>query len=252
MKQGDGYEVKRANRSIWAIIPVKSLYQGKSRLSGVLSGEQRAALIGQFLRRTLETLNQVDGVDHILVVSSDAAVLDIAREYHAAALDEGEPCGLNQAVHRAVQSAAGDADAALILPSDLPFVQLEDIQDLIQLYQAEEAVAPTGRFTGVICADAKRDGTNALLIQLPASFKFQYGVASFQRHQDEAARVGGSLSLIHAPRMEFDLDTEEDWREYQHLANNLISSAVSAAPSPSRDSRQAEFLARTVAGDAGI
>ncbi len=214
--------------------------------------EQRAALIWQFLHHTLATLRQVDEIDQILVISSDAAVLDAAREHHALALDEGVPCGLNQAVSRAVQEASvNHAGAALILPADLPFMQLEDIEKLIQGYRARQAAAPVRQFAGAICTDAKQEGTNALLVQLPTQFNFQYGMQSFHRHQNEAARLGGSLHLIHALRLEFDLDTEEDWREYQHLGNNLLSSTVSMPSEPSRDSRQPEPLAKITARETG-
>ncbi len=66
--------------SLWAIVPVKPLRRGKSRLSEILSEEERAKLNHQLFIRTIEILKQVDAVSEILVVSRDSDVLTEARE----------------------------------------------------------------------------------------------------------------------------------------------------------------------------
>jgi 2-phospho-L-lactate guanylyltransferase (CobY/MobA/RfbA family) len=214
--------------SIWAVIPVKFLYQSKSRLARVLSAGQRAELTGQLLRRTLAVLAQSPAIDQLLVVSNDAAVLEIAAQYSAATLREGPKPGLNSAITQAVQVAtAHQATAALILPADLPFIQSEDIAMMVEA--AETAAAdtsywgngyvyagrPTERPLMVICPDHKDDGTNALLLNLPSSFTFHYGVSSFNRHLQKAEQLGLACQVVHAPGLKFDLDTEEDWLTYQ-------------------------------------
>ena len=61
----------------WAIIPVKPLRDGKSRLAHLLSSNERAELTTNMLRRTLEVLNDVTDVFRTLVVSRDPAVLKL-------------------------------------------------------------------------------------------------------------------------------------------------------------------------------
>ncbi len=106
----------------WAIIPVKYLRDSKQRLSHLMSDDERAALIAEFLDKLLATLQQVEEIDRVLVVTSDPAVDALARRHEAAVLREAEPAGLNTAVERGVTEAEqGGATAVLILPADLPF-----------------------------------------------------------------------------------------------------------------------------------
>ncbi len=201
--------------SIWAIVPVKSLREGKSRLAHILSEDQRADLVICFLRHHLDVLSQVASLDHILVVSSDATVLATARQQGAAILDEGRVQGLNRATRRAVERAtANQATAALILPVDLPLIQVEDVDLMIQ---SQPTGADSGRPLMAICPDTRRKGTNALFLSLPTHFTFHFGVGSFQRHLHEAARLGLISRIVHAPRLELDIDLEDDWSQYQHM-----------------------------------
>jgi 2-phospho-L-lactate guanylyltransferase len=78
--------------TIWAIVPVKPLRLGKSRLSGVLSDDERAVLNRMFLEQTLDILRTIPRVTQTLVVSRDPAALAIAREYGArTVLEDGTP-----------------------------------------------------------------------------------------------------------------------------------------------------------------
>lgn len=205
---------------IWAIIPVKAGHESKGRLAHLLSAEERAELIHGFLRRTLALLNQVPAVERTLVVSHDPAVLALAGHYGASTLfEEGVP-GLNTAVTQAVGVArAGQATAALILPADLPFIQIEDVAMMLTAggavngHEHNGGCGRPGRM--VICPDSDNQGTNALLVSLPADFVFQYGPGSFQRHCQEALRLGFSRQVVRSPGLTFDLDTEADWRIYR-------------------------------------
>jgi 2-phospho-L-lactate guanylyltransferase (CobY/MobA/RfbA family) len=50
----------------------------------------------------------------------------------------------------------------------------------------------------------------------PTQFTYRYGLGSFRSHIQEATRLGLDVHIIHAPGLRFDLDTEEDWQQYQH------------------------------------
>lgn len=193
----------------WAIIPVKPLHDSKRRLARLLSAEERAGLIHHFLDDLLATLALSPRVDHILVISGDPAVMALAEAYGAELLIEATPVGLNAAVSWGVaHAAAGGATAALVLPADLPFARVADIEQMLRPLTTESRrlVALTGNETGT--------GTNALLLAPPGDFEFHYGPDSLRAHLDEARARGRPAYLVDAPGLRFDLDTEADWRVY--------------------------------------
>jgi len=86
---------------LWAIVPVKPLRRGKSRLSPVLSEDERTALNQTLLTNTLKILSSVQQIDRIMVVSRDPAALTLARDFGArTVLENGNP-ELNTALRRA-------------------------------------------------------------------------------------------------------------------------------------------------------
>lgn len=208
---------------IWAIVPVKPLRDSKSRLSHILSEDERAALTRGILGHTLKVLGDVKEIFRTLVVSRDPAVLKVARQYGASTFSESDRQDLNVALTRATHIAvAQQANSVLILPSDLPFLTPEDVEMMIT---GVEMNNPNGNGNGyhiqnrgiTICADHNGEGTNALLLSPPTGFTFRYGPHSFARHLEEAERLGMARRKIHAPGIKFDLDTEEDWETYKAL-----------------------------------
>lgn len=208
--------------NVWAIIPVKPPAESKSRLAHLLSAAARADLICGFLQNTLGELQQVAGITQILVVSSDPQVWAIARRNGVVILEEERPFTLNSAVTQATgYAAAHTADAALILPADLPFLQASDVQRLLDRLVTN----PPGL---VIAGDERAEGTNALLIAPPTGFVFHYGPGSFQKHLQEARHGHRASHIVHSPGLQFDLDTETDWQFYQR-ARSQIPSATGCA-----------------------
>src|SRR5689334_18739660 len=117
---------------VWAIVPVKPFGHAKSRLAAVLSPEARAGLSREFFAHALGVLAAVPEVERVIVISQDAAALQLAREQGALALAEDGAPDLNRALARATEAAvAGGAAAILILPTDLPLMSVEDVRDLI-------------------------------------------------------------------------------------------------------------------------
>ncbi len=142
--------------AFWAIIPVKPLRRGKSRLSSVLSLEARTALNHYLLSNTLEMLASVSEIEYSLVVSRDPEALTIAREYGARTVQEQGSPQLNIALTRATMVAISHSvQGVLIVPADLPLITVEDIHEVLK-----RAVNPP---VVVITPDRHRQGTNALL-----------------------------------------------------------------------------------------
>ena len=109
--------------TLWAIVPVKPLRRGKSRLAGTLNEDERTQLNRALLQHSLETLSGVPGVNEVLVVSRDPNALAIAREHGARTVQEDGTPHLNTALKRATVVAQVYAtQGVLILPADLPLI----------------------------------------------------------------------------------------------------------------------------------
>ena len=82
----------------FALVPVKALAWGKTRLSRLLSESARHAVSRAMLTDVLTCLQKSSSVDKIVVVSSDATLLALAEAFGAFVVDEEQPRGLNGAV----------------------------------------------------------------------------------------------------------------------------------------------------------
>jgi 2-phospho-L-lactate guanylyltransferase len=189
--------------SIWAIVPVKPLRRGKSRLAGMLTEDQRTRLNRCLLEHVLTTLNEVSEIEHTLVVSRDPAALALTREMGGrTVLEDGAP-QFNIAIQRATMVAkAHGAHAVLILPADLPLINAPDIRQLLKRGKTSPVV--------VIAPDRREDGTNGLFVNPAGLIEYGYGPGSFLRHSERAQQAGAQLEIIRSPVLGLDLDLPED------------------------------------------
>ena len=189
--------------TLWAIIPVKPLRRGKSRLSGVLSPEARTALNHYLLSNTLEILESVPEIEYTLVVSRDPEALTIAREYGARTVQEQGSPQLNIALTRATLVALSHSvQGVLIVPADLPLLSADDIHAVIKRASNPPVV--------VITPDRHHQGTNALLISPPGLIQYEYGSGSYQKHCLQAVKAGARLEICERSSVALDIDFPED------------------------------------------
>jgi len=187
----------------WAIVPVKPLRRAKSRLAGVLTDEERAALSQRLMHHTLNVLNQVPEIERTLVVSRDTHALALARQQGARTLTERGTPELNQALVRATLVAKEyGASGVLVLPADLPLLKIEDVHTLIEAAHDPPVV--------VLVPDRHGKGTNALLVRPSGLLEYDFGPDSFQRHQERAEALGARLEIRSIPSLGLDLDLPED------------------------------------------
>ena len=119
--------------TLWAIVPVKPLRVGKSRLSGVLSQDERADLNRRLLDHTLDTLTAIPEIEQVLVISRDPAALSLAREHGARTVQENGAPKLNIALARAtVVVKKYNIRGVLIVPADLPLLTPQDVQFMLE------------------------------------------------------------------------------------------------------------------------
>ncbi len=189
--------------TLWAIVPVKPLRTAKSRLSAVLTKDEREILSQQMLINTLDLLREVKEIERTLVVSRDTKALSIARKHGARTVTENGAPELNNALARAtVVAQQYDISGVLVIPADLPLMRVDDVEKLI------------GRATDppvvVIAPDRHGRGTNALLSSPPGLIEYDFGTDSFERHVARAKAAGVRLVVCENPSIGLDVDLPED------------------------------------------
>ena len=204
--------VSNRKYDIVAIIPMKPLAEGKSRLARTLSPEERASISFGMLRRVLLALTGAS-VDPIWVVGGDERVKNLARN-EGGIWHEEMGRGLNDTLGKAIELAFRRGKSALYIAGDLPFVKPSDIHSFIQ------ASRGAGNVT---LAPARRDGgTNAMLIPHGVGFKPELGRRSFSKHLSQAAKLETSVAIAYSPGLGLDLDLVDDLESYQHMEPGLI------------------------------
>lgn len=189
--------------TLWAIVPVKPLRRGKSRLSDVLTEDERADLNRRLLAHTLDTLKSIREIEHVLVISRDPAALALSREHGARTVQEDGAPHLNVALARATVVAQNYATrGVLIIPADLPLITPEDVRLMLERVKEPPVV--------VVAPDRRRQGTNALLVCPAGLIEYDFGPGSFQRHCERARAVGARLEILELPSLALDMDLPED------------------------------------------
>jgi 2-phospho-L-lactate guanylyltransferase len=189
--------------ALWAIVPVKPLRRGKSRLAPVLSEDDRAELNQRLLLRTVDLLKKLPEIVDVLVVSRDPEALAMARDHGARTLQEDGKPHLNEALERAtVVARSYNADSVLVLPADLPQLSAEDVAAMLEAGREAPVV--------VIAPDHHHEGTNALFMNPAGIIDYDFGPGSFERHCDRAHKAGVVLKILELHTLARDVDVPED------------------------------------------
>ena len=187
----------------WAIVPVKPLLLGKSRLASVVPPTSRAIINRIMLERTLTVLRSTEAIAEILVISRDPEVLAIAREFQAKTLLEQSGSQLNPALERATAVVASyKPKGLLIIPADLPLLEVDDVLSIIFAVDSSPAV--------VLAPDRHEQGTNALFAIPPGKIPYLFGPNSFYEHRRVAQERGIDPIVVRRQALELDLDLPED------------------------------------------
>ncbi len=196
--------------SVWAIVPVKPLNRAKSRLAPVLPADVRERLATEMLSHTVAALERSGSVSGILVISRDNRALVIARKYGARTVQESGTPALSASLERATRMIASwNAQAALVLPADLPLLAEDDLRALIDLGRYHQSL--------VLTPDRHGQGTNALFMRPPDLLPAQLGNGSFHHFVAAGEAMGATVHVFRSERMMLDLDTPDDLQLYLNL-----------------------------------
>jgi 2-phospho-L-lactate guanylyltransferase len=190
---------------IFAILPVKSPHNAKQRLAGFLDVEQREMLARILYRQTLAALCQAEGIDRVVVATSDIEIADHARRSGALVFEENEQVShsvsADAACFRAMEMGAS---TVLLVPIDVPTVTPADFSHLAAAARPGLIVVPSSDGTG----------TNALVRTPPDCIESRFGPGSFRAHLDQALSRGIRADMLRLPGLMFDIDTPEDVTEF--------------------------------------
>jgi 2-phospho-L-lactate guanylyltransferase len=186
---------------IWAVVPVKCLTDSKQRLKGVLTSTERAELMGAMVRDVLTALQDVAGLDGVLVATRSAEVSGIASQFGAEVFVESVRCDQSQAVTEANRHLIDRyrAQASLMVPGDVPLITADDVNDLIALHENVTLVP-----------DSAGKGTNALMTSPPNAISLHFGKGSLRLHVDSARAAGLSPLVLVNEHFARDIDSPAD------------------------------------------
>ncbi|MGA2881501.1 MAG: 2-phospho-L-lactate guanylyltransferase [Bryobacteraceae bacterium] len=189
---------------IFAILPVKNPQNAKQRLTGFLAVEQRETLARMLYRQTLAALCRAEGIDRVVVATSDIEIADHARQSGALVFEENEQISHSASADAAcLRAMEMGASTVLLVPIDVPTVTPADFTRLAASARPGLIVVPSSDGTG----------TNALVRTPPDCIESRFGPGSCRAHLDQALSKGLSADVLRLPGLMFDIDTPEDVAE---------------------------------------
>jgi 2-phospho-L-lactate/phosphoenolpyruvate guanylyltransferase len=193
----------------WAVIPAKRFARAKTRLRSVLDGPRRSVLAREMFEDVMDACAECGELMGSLVATDGDDVAALGASRGAQVLrDTGESSrSLSSVIDHALAAiAVRGATHALVVMADLPWLRGQDVRELLaQLRRADLVLAP----------DRSRRGTSALGVRLnllKLGLRTRFGHPdSLQRHVEEANRLHATRTIVHNPRVAFDIDAPDDF-----------------------------------------
>ena len=194
------------------LIAAKQLAFAKTRLTPALPvAAERAALAEAMFRDVLSAALSARMPAMVAVVTSDAALIALARAGGAVVFDEQYPRGLNVAVRlgTGLLLERGATTICTVL-SDIPLVTGEDID---ASFKAMPAKGP-----GVVLVPSSDlSGTNMLTRMPPDVIPTRFGRMSLSRHVDDCRTREVPCEVVRMARPAIDLDVPADLIEFVRM-----------------------------------
>lgn len=197
---------------IAAVIPMKSLHSAKSRLSNILTAQQRKNLAMYLLDATIKEIKKSCIISEIIIVSNDKAVKNYSCLNNLKYIKDSEE-GVNKAVILADNYCIDNGiNANIVIPHDLPFISAKEIDEICTISNKHHKCI-------IICPSKRFDGTNILFRKPPDVIKTHYDDNSYMNHLKEAYKFKIPIESLDIVKLRFDLDTKEDLLELFPLEN---------------------------------
>lgn len=172
-----------------AVIPYKKA-SAKSRLSSVLTREEREEFVELMLNQVIDTLKKA-GVETIDVLSPSKYGLENMTKANVV-LDKND---LNEALNWYLGQAG---EPVMIVMADLPLLSPDHIKGI------------TSTKEDVCIVPGKGGGTNVLFIKNPSGYRVRYYGSSFLTHCSIAEKAGQDVEIYDSFLAGTDIDEPED------------------------------------------
>jgi len=183
------------------VVPVKAQGPAKQRLAPIFDPLERARLARAMAEDVLRIVSQLRRVGRF-VVSDDLDVLELARSLGIEPIEDRAMQGQSAAVRQGFAAAwERGFRAALMIPGDVPGVDLVELQELCQFRPELEVV---------IVPDREGRGTNGLRLLPPHAIALRFGERSLALHHTEAIQNQRSYAIHAVPSLACDLDRPGD------------------------------------------
>ena len=191
----------------WAIIPIKPLHQGKSRLSGIIDHKARIKFNRKLLAHTLKVVSSCKRISGVIVVTKDTTLHAIVKTPNIKLFIEDGKSDLNKAINFGVTKAIeNNADSILVIPCDLPLLNKAEIGKIIRISSSDRCL--------VIVPDRHFQGTNLLFIKPALKDIYCFGENSFEKHKEMGKRLGLDVKVYDSKNLCLDIDLPEDLQYY--------------------------------------
>jgi 2-phospho-L-lactate guanylyltransferase len=170
----------------------------KSRLSDVLSPDERRDFARAMLRDVLDATREAGGEPRVVATGA------VDADLRCPVVIDDRP--LTDAVNAALDARLGgsdtDADRVAVVMADLALATPEALRELFA----------AGRGADVAIAPGRGGGTNAFVAGHP-EFRVDYHGASYLDHRRIADEVGAGVAVVDSHRLATDVDEPADLAE---------------------------------------
>jgi len=197
--------------NLLVVIPIKELSNVKSRLSKVLSLEDRITLtnflICELIAKLLKIKNKSKSIKiDIAIVTRNSIIESFVKKNKIKINDDTGTKSLSGAINLASKWALKmKFNSLCILLGDLANPSIKDINNFLNnpFITNEIRLCPSNDF-----------GTNALLISPPNAIKFSYGRKSFFKHYINAIKSKLKISILKFESLRNDIDNPNNLNEF--------------------------------------
>jgi 2-phospho-L-lactate guanylyltransferase len=172
-----------------AVIPYKKA-RAKSRLSPVLSQDEREEFVELMLNQVINTLKEA-GIGTIDILSPSMYGLENMKKVNVL-LDKKD---LNEALNRYLEQAE---EPVMIVMADLPLLSPDHVKGIASTKE------------DVCIVPGKGGGTNILFIKNPSGYRVRYYGSSFLTHCSIAEKTGQNVEIYDSFLAGTDIDEPED------------------------------------------
>jgi len=200
------------------LLPLKDPSHAKQRLAGHLTPKERRELAWAMFADVTRAVRAAITPDQVVVGTRGHPAL-LAEQSNWQVIEEDQQISESHSVDHACRHLQQRGAAVVLrLPTDIPLLEPEDVDALLNL--------ELGAQSAVIIPSRDGKGTNALLRTPPDAFPSRFGDNSLALHQEEARRRRVELKILENPRVSFDLDEFSDLLRFMQLENETRTAQV--------------------------